>query len=209
MYCSLPDSSVHGFSRQYWSELPCPPPGDLPDPGIKPVSGMSPALAGEFFTTSAIWDSSPICLLWNTVLLHCVQHYYRYLMWCCPFVCWLYVSPGVCGLYKGRDPHLHCGYLQSPGARMLSKHLLSNWMASCHMHPLLYGPIDLSDCSRLRPFTFPQGTNHMDLPVGPQAWQAHSWQRPWGFLPSATYPAIHKAVLPCLFGLPWPLYLAK
>ena len=32
-----------GFSRQeYWSWLPCPPPGDLPDPGIKPVSLMSP-----------------------------------------------------------------------------------------------------------------------------------------------------------------------
>ena len=36
-----------GFSRQeYWSELPCPLPGDLPDPGIKPRSLISPALAG-------------------------------------------------------------------------------------------------------------------------------------------------------------------
>ena len=34
-----------GFPRQeYWSGLPCPPPGDLPDPGIKPASLMSPAL---------------------------------------------------------------------------------------------------------------------------------------------------------------------
>ena len=46
-----------GFSRQeYWSGLPCPPLGDLPDPGIKPTSLMSPALAGEFFTTSATWE---------------------------------------------------------------------------------------------------------------------------------------------------------
>ena len=38
-----------GFSRQeYWSGLPFPPPGDLPDPGIKPTS---PTLAGGFFTT--------------------------------------------------------------------------------------------------------------------------------------------------------------
>ena len=38
-----------GFSRQgYWSGLPFPPPGDLPDPGIEPAS---PALAGRFFTT--------------------------------------------------------------------------------------------------------------------------------------------------------------
>ena len=43
-----------GFPRQeYWSELPFPSPGDLPDPGIKPMSLVSPALAGRFFTTSA------------------------------------------------------------------------------------------------------------------------------------------------------------
>ena len=47
-----------GFSRQeYWSRLPCPPPGDLPDPGIEPVSLMSPVLAGGFFTTSANWEA--------------------------------------------------------------------------------------------------------------------------------------------------------
>ena len=40
------------FSRQeYWSELPFPPPRDLPDPGIKPTSPTSPALAGISFTT--------------------------------------------------------------------------------------------------------------------------------------------------------------
>ena len=41
-----------GFFRQkHWSGLPLPPPGYLPDPGIKPVSSASPALAGRFFTT--------------------------------------------------------------------------------------------------------------------------------------------------------------
>ena len=45
-----------GFSRQeYWSGLPYPPPGNLPDPGIKPGSLLSPALAEVFFTTSATW----------------------------------------------------------------------------------------------------------------------------------------------------------
>jgi len=40
------------FSRQeYWSGSSCPPPGDLPDPGIKPVFLMSPALVGGFFNT--------------------------------------------------------------------------------------------------------------------------------------------------------------
>ena len=46
-----------GFSRQeHWSELPCPPPGDLPNPGIKPVSFSSPALTGRFYTTSTTWE---------------------------------------------------------------------------------------------------------------------------------------------------------
>ena len=39
MDCSPPDSTCMGFSRQeYWSGLPFPSPGDLPDPGIKPGS---------------------------------------------------------------------------------------------------------------------------------------------------------------------------
>ena len=43
-----------GFSRQeYWSGLPCPPPGDLPDTGIESVSLTSPASAGRFFTINA------------------------------------------------------------------------------------------------------------------------------------------------------------
>ena len=43
-----------GFSSQeYWSGLLCPPPGDLPYPGIKPTSLMSPALAWGFLTTSS------------------------------------------------------------------------------------------------------------------------------------------------------------
>ena len=37
------------LQEKYWSGLPCPPPGDLPDPGLKPVSLMSPALTSEFF----------------------------------------------------------------------------------------------------------------------------------------------------------------
>ena len=46
-----------GFSRQeYWSGLPCPPPGDLPHPGIEPASLVSPILAGVIFTNSATWE---------------------------------------------------------------------------------------------------------------------------------------------------------
>ena len=44
-----------GFFRQeYWSGLPRPPPGDLPNSGIKLTS---PALAGGFFTTSTTWEA--------------------------------------------------------------------------------------------------------------------------------------------------------
>ena len=47
-----------GFSRQeYWSGLPCPPPGDLPNPETEPESLLSPALAGAFFNTSATWEA--------------------------------------------------------------------------------------------------------------------------------------------------------
>ena len=47
-----------GLSRQeYWSELPCPPPGDLPNPRVEPMSLKSPALAGRFFTTSTTWEA--------------------------------------------------------------------------------------------------------------------------------------------------------
>ena len=46
-----------GFPRQeYWSRFPFPPPGDLPNPGIKPMSPASPALAGRFFTTEPLED---------------------------------------------------------------------------------------------------------------------------------------------------------
>ena len=47
--CSPSGSSVHGILRQeYWSGLPCPPPGDLPSPGIKP---RSPALQVDSLPT--------------------------------------------------------------------------------------------------------------------------------------------------------------
>ena len=48
--CQTPPSM--GFFRQeYWSRLPFPPPGDLPNPGIEPASLVSPALPGRFLTS--------------------------------------------------------------------------------------------------------------------------------------------------------------
>ena len=52
-----------GFSRQeYQSGLPCPPPGDLLDPGMEPTSLTSPALSRGFFTTRSTWEA--LSLLW-------------------------------------------------------------------------------------------------------------------------------------------------
>ena len=55
-----------GFSRQdYWSGVPFPAPGDLPNPGMEPTSLESQvASAGGFFTTSATWEAQ---VVWITV----------------------------------------------------------------------------------------------------------------------------------------------
>ena len=52
-----------GLAREeHWSGLPCPPPGDLPNPGIERVSFASPALAGRCFTPGATWEALVSCL---------------------------------------------------------------------------------------------------------------------------------------------------
>ena len=52
-----------GFPRQeYWSGLPCSPPGVPPSPGVEPESLVSPALTGGFFTTSATWEALMILI---------------------------------------------------------------------------------------------------------------------------------------------------
>ena len=57
-----------GFSRQdYWSGLPFRLPGDLPDPGIKPESPVSPALADRVFTTES---PGKLSLTWIKYVKH-------------------------------------------------------------------------------------------------------------------------------------------
>ena len=68
-----------GFSRQeYWSGLPCPAPGNLPDPGIKPSFLMSPALAGRFFTTSATREARSFLVgslnVWASLVVQIVKN---------------------------------------------------------------------------------------------------------------------------------------
>ena len=76
--CGPPGSSVHGILQARTLEgLPCPPPGDLPDSGIEPLSLMSPALASRFFTTLTTWEAH-ICKKYvkNAVSIKCnkVKH---------------------------------------------------------------------------------------------------------------------------------------
>jgi len=61
--------SMGFFRQEFWNGLPCPLPGDLPDPGIEPASLMSPVLPGGIFTISTTWDIS------HVYLEHCD--------WCC------------------------------------------------------------------------------------------------------------------------------
>ena len=57
MDCSLPGSSARGiFQARILERIAFPPPGDLPNPRIKPMSPVSPALAGGFFTTSTLFN---------------------------------------------------------------------------------------------------------------------------------------------------------
>ena len=70
MDCSPPGSSVHGILQaKYRSGLPRPPPGDLPEPGIKP---RSPVLAGGFwfFTTGITWEAHGVYHEVTMVLLY-------------------------------------------------------------------------------------------------------------------------------------------
>ena len=62
--------SMGFFRQEYWSGLPFPSPGDLPDPGIEP---MSPALAGGFFTTEPPGKPAYIYIYTN------IQYNYMYI----------------------------------------------------------------------------------------------------------------------------------
>ena len=80
-----------GFSRQeYWSGLPCPPPGDLPDPGMKPVCLLSSVLAGRIFTIvptgKPYTTMTKIAMRFSSVqLLSCVQLFATLLTVVCQF----------------------------------------------------------------------------------------------------------------------------
>ena len=56
-----PVSMGYSPGKKYWSGLPFPPPGDLPHPGIKPLSPAPSVLAGGFFITAQPWQIPNKC----------------------------------------------------------------------------------------------------------------------------------------------------
>ena len=70
---------IEFFRQGYWSRMPFPTPGHLPNPGIKLASLASPVLAGRFLTTSATWEAfissrqTNICEIF--LELTCIHYY--------------------------------------------------------------------------------------------------------------------------------------
>ena len=93
------------FARQdYQSRLPFPTPWDLPDPGIEPASGASPALAGGFFTTSATGEA------------HSVEGLAHKWLWKSLSRVWLFATPRTIQFMKFSRPEYWSGQsIPSPG----------------------------------------------------------------------------------------------
>ena len=73
--CSPPGSSAHGILQaRIWSGLPCPPSGDLSNPGIKSVSPVAPALQVDSLLLSHQGSSQKI----HTIILHISACYVWY-----------------------------------------------------------------------------------------------------------------------------------
>ena len=83
-----------GFLRQeHWNGLPCPPPGGLLDPEIKPMSPPFPALGGRFFTPSATWEGQIHQITFSQfyikpILGTCLQYHrkWKFLVLLCLFI---------------------------------------------------------------------------------------------------------------------------
>ena len=110
MDCSLPGTSIHRFPKQeYWNGLPFPSPGDLPDPGIKP---MSPALVGKFSTTEPPGKPIHVCIyIYVCVCVYICVCVYRYNFMRMVYVCIytiIYILLGFPGGASGKEPACQC-----------------------------------------------------------------------------------------------------
>ena len=105
-----------GFSRQeYWSELPCPPPGDLPNLGIKPASPAAPALQVDSLSMSH--QRSPHILVLPLNEKCCLRE----------GTYWWYVRPACTG---SPVPTIKCSLLLQADSFLMSFYLAA-WGLSC------------------------------------------------------------------------------
>ena len=86
-----------GFSRQEnWRGLPCPPPGDFPNPDIELVSLMSLALAGRFFTTNVTWTHAYLWLVHVDVCQKASQYFKVIILQLNKWIIYIYVYIYIC-----------------------------------------------------------------------------------------------------------------
>ena len=118
------------FPRQeYWSGLPFPPPGDLPNPGMEPMSFMSPALAGEFFTKGNNNE-------YYSIFAISAKHFYSFFL--SLFLCLsehVSIDEGFAPMFECHPLHLSCPCL-SFLVFCLSVSLIFSWLPSFHLPTL-------------------------------------------------------------------------
>ena len=105
-----------GFSRpEYWRRLPFPLSGNLPDPGLEPVS---PALAGGFFTT--VPSGKPLNVIHELIHLAASGLVSRGISGCCPWTLWLWRTDSVVAVH-GLCFSTACGvFVPQPGILPMS-----------------------------------------------------------------------------------------
>ena len=136
------DRSLSPSELQLWGFGPhpptFPPPGDLPNLGIEPMSLMSPALAGEFFTTNTTWEAPFQKVRITNIIpslpyLLSVSFFFPFsvsmFLWAC--LCWW----GVCPMFECHPLHLLCPCL-SFLVVCLSVSLIFSWLPSSHLPTL-------------------------------------------------------------------------
>ena len=107
---TLPGSSVHGILQARilkWIAMPSA--GDLPNPGIKPMSPTSPALAGGFFTTSDTWETPNWCSTAPQAISHPLERsnisWYNDPLWC---FSWMYICLKMQSSFNSHCWNLRC-----------------------------------------------------------------------------------------------------
>ena len=95
--------------QEYWSGLPFPPPGDLPNPGTEPPSA-SPALAGGFFTTATPGKPQIVSywLLLKWLFFFNVDHFWSLYCFCLMFQVFDREACGILAPWLGMEPHTWC-----------------------------------------------------------------------------------------------------